>query len=122
MIIFFYSCSSTNQLILMDCLPSYNDSLKTNLISYSYDPSTKSSELIGKVMDNFTNELLIGANIILLPCNKGAATDKYGTYNFRLIVSECDSILVRYVGYIDKTISIRKLIAEYISKKNFNNK
>jgi CarboxypepD_reg-like domain len=112
LIIFLYSCSSSNQVIYMDCLPSFVDSVKISLISYSYNPSTKSALLIGKVLDNSTNDPLIGANVTLIPCNRETATDVDGVYNFEFNVSDCDSIKINYIGYFEKTVSIQKLIAE----------
>jgi len=115
-----FSCSSSN-LIYLDCVPGPDEfELGTNIVSYSYNSSTKSAKLVGKIYDDDIKEPIINADITLLPCGKNTISDNEGIFNFGYKPSECDSLKLSFVGYFDKTFSLKKLVADYVSTKKSN--
>jgi hypothetical protein len=110
------SCSLFNQsekVVGWDCLPVYECEPVANIIAYTYDSSTNYSKLSGEAFDNLTKEPLIGASILLLPCNKETKTDINGVFSFDFSFDDCDSIKVSYMGYLPGVISIRELIEKF---------
>jgi hypothetical protein len=68
-------------------------------------------KMSGKVIDADTKEPLIGANIILLNTNLGAATDIDGNYFILNITPGTYEVRVSYVGYAPKTIQEVRIVA-----------
>lgn len=66
---------------------------------------TGTGKLAGKITDSQTGEPLIGANIIILNTNLGAATDIDGNYFILNITPGTYDVKVSYVGYSSKTIT-----------------
>jgi outer membrane receptor protein involved in Fe transport len=68
-------------------------------------------KLNGKVVDAATKEPLIGANIVILETQGGAATDINGDYFILNITPGTYSVKVSYVGYAPKTIENVRVVA-----------
>ncbi|MCU0364047.1 MAG: TonB-dependent receptor [Ignavibacteriaceae bacterium] len=68
-------------------------------------------KMSGKVIDADTREPLIGANIILLNTNLGAATDIDGNYFILNITPGTYEVKISYVGYAPKTIQEVRIVA-----------
>ena len=71
--------------------------------------SAKSGIISGKVTDIQTGEPLIGANIIIMNTNWGAATDVSGLFTIRTIPPGVYSLRASYVGYAPMTVTDIKL-------------
>lgn len=81
------------------------------LLSASMFAQTGVGKMSGKVLDADTKEPLIGANIILLNTNLGAATDIDGNYFILNITPGTYEVKVSYVGYAPKTIQEVRIVA-----------
>lgn len=81
------------------------------LTSISVFAQTGVGKMSGKVIDADTKEPLIGANIILLNTNLGAATDIDGNYFILNITPGTYEVKVSYVGYAPKTIQEVRIVA-----------
>ncbi|MBK9098343.1 MAG: carboxypeptidase-like regulatory domain-containing protein [bacterium] len=81
------------------------------LLSSSLFAQTGVGKMSGKVIDADTKEPLIGANIILLNTNLGAATDIDGNYFILNITPGTYEVKVSYVGYAPKTIQEVRIVA-----------
>jgi outer membrane receptor protein involved in Fe transport len=81
------------------------------LLSTSLFAQTGVGKMSGKVLDADTKEPLIGANIILLNTNLGAATDIDGNYFILNITPGTYEVKVSYVGYAPKTIQEVRVVA-----------
>ncbi len=68
-------------------------------------------KLSGKVLDATTGEALIGANIVVLETQTGAATDIDGNYFILNITPGTYSVKVSYVGYAPKTLENVRVVA-----------
>ncbi|HSD62981.1 MAG TPA: TonB-dependent receptor, partial [Ignavibacteriaceae bacterium] len=68
-------------------------------------------KLSGKVIDADTKEPLIGANIVLLNTELGAATDVDGNYFILNITPGTYQVKFSYVGYAPKTIQNVRVVA-----------
>jgi len=68
-------------------------------------------KLSGKVIDAATKEPLIGANIVVLESQTGAATDIEGDYFILNITPGTYAVKVSYVGYAPKTIENVRVVA-----------
>jgi hypothetical protein len=68
-------------------------------------------KISGKVLDADTREPLIGANIILMGTNLGAATDIDGSYFILNITPGTYNVKVSYVGYAPKTIQGVRIVS-----------
>jgi len=68
-------------------------------------------KLSGKVIDADTREPLIGANVIILNTQLGAATDVEGNYFVLNISPGTYEVKVSYVGYGSKTIQDVRIVA-----------
>jgi len=77
-------------------------------ISYS---QTGVGKLSGKISDITTQEALIGANVIIVGTQSGAATNVDGEYFILNITPGTYSIKVTYVGYAPKTIENVRIVA-----------
>jgi Ca-activated chloride channel homolog len=73
--------------------------------------SAKSGIISGKVTDTETGEALIGANVIILNSNWGAATDINGYFKISSIPSGTYELKATYVGYSPQTIKDVKVKA-----------
>jgi len=81
------------------------------LLSTSLFAQTGVGKMSGKVIDADTKEPLIGANIILLNTNLGAATDIDGNYFILNITPGTYEVKISYVGYAPKTIQEVRIVA-----------
>ena len=81
------------------------------LASTALFAQTGVGKMSGKVLDADTKEPLIGANIILLNTNLGAATDIEGNYFILNITPGEYEIKFSYVGYAPKTIQNVRMVA-----------
>lgn len=68
-------------------------------------------KLSGKVLDANTGEALIGANIVVLNTDQGAATNVDGEYFVLNITPGTYDVRVSYVGYAPKTIQEVRIVA-----------
>jgi outer membrane cobalamin receptor len=68
-------------------------------------------KISGKVIDADTKEPLIGANIVLLNTNLGAATDIDGNYFILNITPGTYEVKVSYVGYAPRTYQDVRVVA-----------
>ncbi len=68
-------------------------------------------KLSGKVIDANTREALIGANIVILNTDQGAATNVDGEYFVLNITPGTYNVKVSYVGYAPKTIKEVRVVA-----------
>ena len=75
-------------------------------------------KMSGKIVDADTGEPLIGANVILLNTNLGAATDIDGNYFILNITPGNYNVKVSYVGYAPKTIQGIRIVANLTYELN----
>ena len=68
-------------------------------------------KLSGKVVDADTKEDLIGANIVVINTDWGAATDINGNYFILNIPPGTYDVRFSYVGYANKTIQEVRIVA-----------
>lgn len=68
-------------------------------------------KLSGKVIDANTREPLIGANVVILNTDQGAATNLNGEYFVLNITPGTYDVRVSYVGYAPKTIKEVRIVA-----------
>lgn len=68
-------------------------------------------KLAGKIIDASTKEALIGANVVILNTDLGAATDVNGEYHVLNITPGTYDVKVSYVGYGDKLIQDIRIVA-----------
>jgi outer membrane receptor for ferrienterochelin and colicin len=73
--------------------------------SFSMTYAQGTGKLIGKITDNKTGEVLIGASVLVQGLSKGAASNVTGEYNIAGLPAGTYEVLVRYVGYQNKLIS-----------------
>jgi hypothetical protein len=90
-------------LLLTGCT-SYSSSVK-DIIIIEDNLSLKGSCIItGKVVDNKTNELIRGANIVVFSKPTSTVTDLYGQFDIIDILPGTYTLQVFCVGYIQKDI------------------
>ena len=75
-------------------------------------------KISGKVTDADTKEPLIGANIIIMNTNSGAATDIDGNYFILNITPGTYEVKVSYVGYAPKTYEDVRIVANITYELN----
>ena len=75
-------------------------------------------KISGKVIDADTKEPLIGANIILMNTNSGAATDLDGNYFILNITPGTYQVKISYVGYAPKTYEDVRIVANITYELN----
>lgn len=75
-------------------------------------------KISGKIIDADTQEPLIGANILVLNTNLGAATDLDGNYFILNITPGTYDVKVSYVGYAAKTIQGVRIVANITYELN----
>ncbi len=66
----------------------------------------KSNTIEGRVIESSTGEPLIGANIIIMENNWGAASDRNGYFRIERLPSGIYTLRVQYVGYSTVTQTI----------------
>jgi len=72
--------------------------------------SAQTGTLSGKVVDKATQEVLIGANVVISGTKYGAATDINGVYKIKDVSLGLYSVFASYVGYkkkISDSISVQ---------------
>ena len=74
--------------------------------------------ITGKVMDSKSNDVLIGANVIIKETYDGSATDVDGQYLIKNLYPGEYTIIVNYIGYEIKEIPITILDEEETYKSN----
>lgn len=75
-------------------------------------------KITGNVTDAVTKEPLIGANIVILNTNLGAATDIDGNYYILNITPGTYDVKVSYVGYASKTVQEVRIVANITYELN----
>jgi outer membrane receptor protein involved in Fe transport len=75
-------------------------------------------KISGNVMDADTREPLIGANVIVLGTNHGAATDIEGNYFILNITPGTYDVKFSYVGYASKTLQGVRIVANITYELN----
>ncbi len=88
------------------------------LASTALFAQTGVGKMSGRVLDADTKEPLIGANIILLNTNLGAATDIEGNYFILNITPGTYEVRFSYVGYAPKTIQEVRVVANITYELN----
>jgi hypothetical protein len=68
-------------------------------------------KLAGKIIDSATNEALIGANVIIVNTNLGAAADINGNYFILNITPGTYEVRVSFVGYQTQTLTDVRVVA-----------
>lgn len=81
------------------------------LSSYSSFAQSGVGKLVGKVLDADTKDALIGANIIIVGTELGAATDVNGNYFVLNIVPGTYDVRISYVGYGPKVFKEVRIVA-----------
>ena len=59
--------------------------------------------ITGRIIDNQTKEVLIGASVVLSDTNEGATTDLNGRFSFETS-QNVDSLSISYIGYQNKKV------------------
>jgi len=77
-------------------------------------------KISGRVLDATTQEPLIGANIVLLNTNSGAATDIEGNYFILNITPGTYSVRFSYVGYASKVVTDVRVVAGITTELNMD--
>ncbi len=72
---------------------------------------SSAGKLAGQITDADTGEPLIGANIVIVNSNMGAATDINGEYYILNITPGTYDVKISYVGYSSKTIQGIRIVA-----------
>jgi outer membrane receptor protein involved in Fe transport len=88
------------------------------LLSATVIAQTGVGKMSGKVIDADTKEPLIGANVVILNTNLGAATDIEGNYFILNITPGTYDVKVSYVGYAPKTIQEVRIVANITYELN----
>jgi outer membrane receptor for ferrienterochelin and colicin len=88
------------------------------LLSAALFAQTGVGKMSGRVIDAATGEALIGANVILLNTNLGAATDIEGNYFILNITPGTYDVKFSYVGYAPKTIEGVRIVANITYELN----
>ncbi len=65
----------------------------------------------GTVLDDITDEKLVGANIYLKNAKTGTVANRKGEFKFKIDINDysSDTLVISHVGYVTKTISVSKL-------------
>jgi iron complex outermembrane receptor protein len=85
------------------------------LIISSFTYSSFAVEFHGKVIDEKTKEVIVGATIRVIETNNGAYTNKFGYFNFKpnVINNKKSKILISYVGYANRIIDLKDTTLKY---------
>src|SRR5690554_1512005 len=79
----------------------------------------QTGKISGTVTDQQTGEPLIGANVLILNTNFGAATDVNGHFTINLIPPGDYDIRASYIGYQDVTIQNIRVVSGLTQEVNF---
>ncbi|RPI71477.1 MAG: hypothetical protein EHM47_10135, partial [Ignavibacteriales bacterium] len=79
----------------------------------------QTGKISGTATDQQSGEPLIGANILILNTNFGAATDVNGHYNINLIPPGEYDVRASYIGYQDVTIQNIRVVSGLTQEINF---
>ena len=88
------------------------------LFAIPFYAQTGVGKISGKIVDADTKEPLIGANIVVLNTNLGAATNIEGEYFILNITPGTYEVKVSYVGYAPKTIQEVRIVANITYELN----
>ena len=80
---------------------------------------SQTGRISGKVVDQQTGEVLIGANVLVVGTSLGAASDVNGEYLITSITAGEYSIKASYIGYQDVTVSNLKVTSGLTTRLNF---
>lgn len=80
----------------------------------------QTGKIFGKVVDAQTGEPLIGANVLILGTNYGAATDVKGEFIILNILPGTYNISARYIGYREQINQNIKVYVNLTTEVNFN--
>ena len=80
----------------------------------------QTGRVLGKVIDQQTQEPLIGANVIIVGSSLGAATDVNGNYIISQVPPGNYSIKASYIGYQDVTVEQIRVVAGLSAEVNFS--
>jgi outer membrane receptor protein involved in Fe transport len=80
----------------------------------------QTGRVIGKVIDQQTQEPLIGANVIIVGTSLGAATDVNGSYIISQVPPGNYNIKSSYIGYQDVTVEQIRVVAGLSAEVNFS--
>jgi outer membrane receptor protein involved in Fe transport len=79
----------------------------------------QTGRVIGKVVDQQSEEPLIGANVIIVGTSLGAATDVNGSFIISQVPPGNYSIKASYIGYQDVTVEQIRVVAGLSAEVNF---
>lgn len=79
----------------------------------------QSGQLRGTITDQETGEPLLGANVLVVGTNQGAATDINGEYIILNVFADTYEVRASYIGYQAKTIQNIRIVAGLTSEINF---
>ena len=79
----------------------------------------QTGRIIGKVVDQQTDEPLIGANVIVVGTSLGAATDVNGSFIISQVPPGSYSVKSSYIGYQDVTVEQIRVVAGLSAEVNF---
>ena len=82
--------------------------------------TAQSGRIMGKVLDQQTQEPLIGANVIIMGSSLGAATDVNGNFIISQVPPGNYNIKASYIGYQDVTVEAVRVVAGLTAEVNFN--
>lgn len=74
------------------------------LLMESNSFAQSSGSISGKIIDQSTNEELIGANVLIVGSNYGASSDIDGEYNIRLVPVGKYNLKISYISYQSVTV------------------
>ncbi|MDP2366079.1 MAG: TonB-dependent receptor, partial [Ignavibacteria bacterium] len=80
---------------------------------------SQTGRISGKVIDQQTGEILIGANILIVGSSLGAASDVNGDYLITSISAGEYNVRASYIGYQDVTVSNLKVTSGLTTRLNF---
>lgn len=89
------------------------------LLLFSAASLAQTGKISGTVTDQQTGEPLIGANVLILNTNFGAATDVNGHFTINLIPPGDYDIRASYIGYQDVTIQNIRVVSGLTQEVNF---
>ncbi len=75
------------------------------LLSMTLTLLAQEGTIAGKITDEITGEILIGANVYLEGTSLGGATDADGLYSISRVPAGTYTLIVSYVGYSDATLT-----------------
>ncbi len=88
--------------------------LNTILNFQSFGESAGHGSISGKIVDQTTNETLIGVPVMLEGTSLGTVTDLDGNYKIENIPIGIYTLVVRYIGYTSKVIPEIKILSKVV--------